>query len=190
MVERHSTIERRPESVLESWEEWGRERGAPPAFSEMKREAERFLAWLRAQRSYSPNSLHRYMVVFRRLCLELSREGLLPGQMSLEQYLWLRQRLGEQKLPEVVKLYAKYQLAVTGDERWERLYSKVRVPAKRQGLPQVLTQEQVRALLEECGRKSFELKVLVELVYETGARVGEVLGLRVADVSFLSLIHI
>jgi integrase/ribosomal protein L40E len=39
-------------------------------------------------------------------------------------------------------------------------------------------------LLEECGRLGFELKVLVELVYETGARAGEILNLRARDVVF------
>jgi len=48
----------------------------------------------------------------------------------------------------------------------------------------VLTEEQVSRLIEACGQVDYELKLLVELLYETGARVGELLNLRVRDVQF------
>ena len=184
MEESPSARRKRPEPIVERWEEWGRENGAPPLFFEQRREAEAFLAWLRARRGYSPASLQKYMIIFRQLCLALARRGLTPRQLDVQTYLELRAQLRDAKLPAVVKLYAKYMLAVTGDERWGRLLSQVRVPAGKPRLPEVLTREQVRRLIEECGRLSFELRVLVELLYETGARVGEVLGVRARDVTF------
>ena len=38
--------------------------------------------------------------------------------------------------------------------------------------------------MEECGREDFELKVLVALIYETGARAGEILRLKGRDIEF------
>ena len=39
-------------------------------------------------------------------------------------------------------------------------------------------EEEVQRLIEACSKIDFELKVLVEVVYETGARVGEIVSLR------------
>jgi integrase len=180
----HAVRNPRPESLLERWEEWGRERGAPPLFFEQRREAERFYAWLSARREYSPSTLYKYMVMFRQLCLELARRGLAPRDLSVQLYLDLRSALRDRMLPVVVKLYAKYLASVTGDERWEKLRSQVKAAAPKRRLPATLTPEEVRRLIEECGRRSFELKVLVETIYETGARAGEILNMRAKDIVF------
>jgi len=182
-VRRSPTINRVPETLIEHWDSWGEAQGAPSLFFEMRAEAERFLAWLRARREYSPNSLHRYMVEFRKVCLHMAQRGKHVRDLTLDDYVDLRAR-GTVKLPEVVKLYLRYLIDATDDERYEKLYHKIRVPTKRQGLPEVLTREQLERLLAACASIDFELKVLVELLYETGARVGEVLSLRVRDVSF------
>jgi len=180
----HSVHSKRPESILEHWEEWGRENGAPQLYYEEKQEAERFYAWLSAKKSYSPSTLHRYLVVYRQLCFELAKKGLTPRDLDMHVYLDLHSAIRDNGFPVVVKLYAKYMASVTGEDRWEKLYAQVKVPRQRQKLPTVLTPDQVKALLEECGRTSFELKVLVELVYETGARAGEILHIRARDIVF------
>jgi len=184
VVERHSTIDRAPEAVLERWDRPVRLRSGlvlhPPP--DLKTEAERFLAWLRSRRDYSGNSLHRYMVEFRKLCAYMAEyRGRGPREMTYEDYVEMRAR-DVVKFPEVVKLYLKFLYEVTGDEGYRRLYERIRVPKARQRLPDVLAREQVERLLEECGREGLDLKVLVALIYETGARAGEILRLRGRDV--------
>ena len=120
------------------------------------------------------------MMEFRKLCLHMAMRGRSPRGLTLEDYMELRAG-GTVKFPEVVKLYLKYLYETTEDER---LYHKIRVPAKKAQLPDVLTREQLERLLEACASISFELKALVELLYETGAMVGDILSLRVRDVSF------
>ena len=184
-VERHTTIERDPETLLVNWFEPIETRSGevlPPPPPESKGEAEKFLAWLQARRSYSNNTLHRYLVEFRKLSsLAASKLRKSLRELEYEDYLNLRK---EVKYPEVVKLYLKFLYEITGEERWEKLYKRIRVPKRKQRLPEALTREQVEKLLEECGREDPELKVLVALIYETGARVGEILRLKARDIEF------
>jgi integrase/ribosomal protein L40E len=180
----HSVHSKRPESILKHWEGWGRKNGAPQPFYVYKQEAEKFYAWLSAKKGYSPSTLHKYLVVYRQLCLELAKKGLAPRDLDMQVYLGLRPAVKDNVFPVVAKLYAKYMVSVTGEDRWEKLYAQVKVPRQKQKLQTVLTPDQVKALLEECGRISFELKVLVELVYETGARAGEILHIRARDIVF------
>jgi len=70
-VETCSTIERDPETLLANRFEPIEARSGkvlPPLPEESKAEAEEFLAWLQARRSYSNNTLHRYLVESRKLC--------------------------------------------------------------------------------------------------------------------------
>lgn len=184
VVERHTTIDRVPETLLENWLtpiKAGPLQGLRPS-PESRSEAAKFLAWLRSRGEYSGNSLHTYLAEFRRLCAFMAARGKGPRQLTYEDYMDLMASAGSTKAPMVVKLYLKFLYEVTGDERWRRLYERIRVPRRRKRLPDVLTREQVQRLLEECGREGLDLKVLVALIYETGARAGEILRLRGRDV--------
>jgi len=175
-------VDRTPETVLEHWLTPLKLNGQvlPPPPPETKREAERFLAWLKARRSYSGNTLHWYMVAFRQLCcLAAAKLGKGPREITYEDYLELRP-----KYPEPVRLYFRFLWEVTGDEKYKRVYERIRAPQKRKRLPEALTREQVEKLLEECGREDPELKVLAALIYETGARAGEILRLKARDIEF------
>jgi integrase len=180
-VDRHSTLERDPETLLAHWDRPLRLNGQllPPPPPETKRDAERFLAWLRARRSYSGNTLHWYLVAFKQLCSLAAKLGKGPRELTYEDYLELRP-----KYPVPVRLYFRFLWEVTGDERYKRLYERIRAPAKKRRLPETLTREQVERLLEECGKEDFELKVLTALIYETGARAGEILRLKGRDIEF------
>ncbi len=156
-----------PDLYLERW---------PPEL--WKDEAERFYAWLKARKSYAPNSLYRYLMCFKAI---LERLGKNPRELTYEDILKLQLRQGE---AAALKLYLRYLSEITEDERWEKLYKRVRVPRAKQPLPEALTREQVERLLEACGRIDFELKVLAAVVYETGARIHEILFLKGRDVEF------
>ena len=158
---------RDPEKYLAGW---------PPEL--YRGEAEAFYRWLRSRRDYAPRSLYLYLRGLRKVFEGLGKD---PREMSFEDVL----RLGLSNVNlEALKLYIRFKMETTEDPRWEKLYRKVRVPSPRRGLPEVLTGGQVERLLEACGRISFELKVLVAVVYETGARVHEILLLRGRDVEF------
>lgn len=145
-----------------------------------REEVEKFYAWLKARKAYSPNTLHRYLSTFKGL---LERLGKHPREITYEDILKLRL---DEASGKVLKLYLKFlsEVEVEKEEKWEKLYKRVRIPQGKKKLPEALTREQVEKLLEACGKVSFELKVLVALIYETGARVGEILWLKARDIEF------
>ncbi|RLE65665.1 MAG: hypothetical protein DRJ38_03455 [Thermoprotei archaeon] len=181
-VPRHTTIRRNPESLFV---EKGKRRG----WLYYREEARRFLSWLRSRGSrgggeYSNNTLHRYMCEFRKFCEAMHDIGKNPRELDYEIYLKLRSK-ETVKFPEVIKLYLKFLYETTEEEKYKKLYEKVRVPVKKSGLVEVLTREQIKRLINACGAVGgLELKTLVAIVYETGARVGEVLSLRRRDIVF------
>ena len=182
-VDVSAVVVRNPEALLEHWcspIELRTGEALPPPPEESKREAEAFLAWLQARRSYSVNTLHHYLAEFRKLCAASAQMGKSTRELSYEDCLRLRGLVE----PKVLKLYVKFLAEVTGEERYEKLYARVKVPSEKRSLPEALTREQVEKLLEECGREDPELKVLAALIYETGARAGEILRLKARDVEF------
>jgi integrase/ribosomal protein L40E len=164
---RQASLFRDPETYVANWpQELYRE------------EVEKFYVWLKARKAYSPNSLQRYLVAFRAL---LKRLGKNPRELSLEDIFKLQPKPDEAR---VLKLYLKFLIEITEDERYEKLYKKVRVQRLKESLPEVLSREQIEKLLEACGKIDFELKVLAAVVYETGARIHEILFLKGRDIEF------
>jgi len=164
---RQATLLPDPEGYLERW---------PPEL--YREEVEKFYAWLKARKSYSPSSLQRYLVAFRKL---LEKLGKHPRDLALEDVLRLQP---DESGAKVLKLYLKFLAEITEDERWEKLYKRVRVPKPKRPLPEALSREQLERLLEAAGRVDFELKVLAAVVYETGARIREILFLKGRDIEF------
>ncbi|RLE92233.1 MAG: hypothetical protein DRN04_10880 [Thermoprotei archaeon] len=144
----------------------------------------KFVEWLRSRKEYSPNTLHKYLVALRKILSWLAVHGRTLEEMTYEDYLKMTSELNNRKIPENLKLILKFLWLTTEDERYMKLYQKVKVPVDKGKAVDVLTEEQVSRLIEACGQVDYELKLLVELLYETGARVGELLNLRVRDVSF------
>lgn len=115
----------------------------------------------------------------------MSLRGKPVWDMELEDYITLRPKRSK-KFPEIVKLYLRCKMELakseSEEERYMKLYYKIKVPPKKDQLIEYLEPEEVKALIDACAKINFELKVLVETLYETGARVGEVLMLRGRDV--------
>jgi len=68
----------------------------------------------------------------------------------------------------------------------EDLAEKIRIPRRPSRLPDILTDQQIRQLIEHAGGPDGSLRnrLLVELLWETGCRVGELTSLKMKDVQF------
>jgi integrase/ribosomal protein L40E len=161
--------ERDPDKYLEGWPEelW-------------RDEAERFYGWLKAQGGRTAKTLYNYLYALKGAFEKLGKN---PRELALEDVYALLPKLGVHEV-KVLKLYIKFLWKTTREERWRAIYEEVKIRNRKPGLPEALTREQVERLLEACGRVDFELKALVGTVYETGARVQEILALRGRDVEF------
>ena len=165
--------QRNPETLFRNW----------PHYQD---EAKSFLAWIRAKGSkksepYAPASLYRYMVEFKKYCNIMYKIGK-NRELTYQDYLYIR---SSEKtsicFPDMLKLYyIKYLLDFAEEDskkyiRLKRLYEKIKIVKKKSKMPYVLTKKQVADLINATGQVgSLELKTLVSLTYETGARIGEI----------------
>mgnify|MGYP005649541543 CR=1 FL=1 len=158
----------------------------PPPSEASKKWALNFLEWLKSKKYHSPNTLHRYLTVLRKIISWAEMWDKSIENLTYEDWLKIINEFGESddQIQVVVKLVLKYLYEITDNEEYMKNYKKIRVQRKRRILPCVLTESDVFRLVESCGRIDFKLKVLVEVVYETGARVGEILNLKKKDVEF------
>ncbi|MEM4847616.1 MAG: tyrosine-type recombinase/integrase [Thermosphaera sp.] len=181
----HVSTPRDPETLLQHWLQpikAGSLAGLAPS-EESKSEAEKFLQWLKARKEYASTTLHVILEEFRRFAAFLNSKGRGTRDFTYEDYIEFSSNV-TRKTATALRLYLKFLYDITGDARYKGLLERIKLPRPKRRLPETLTREQVEKLLEECGRESLELKVLVALVYETGARVGEIMRLKGKDVAF------
>ena len=61
-------------------------------------------------------------------------------------------------------------------------FSKIKIPKKDRKLPEVLTKEEVKNLINSCETK--KSKLMISLLYSSGLRVSELVNLKPEDLSF------
>lgn len=147
--------------------------------------AERFRSWLAAQK-YSPSTLERYYRIACKLC----------------------HFIGEKKLSVVTPMDIGDFLTKTLPDRWEDSYISdhlgplrsffdflylggvvdsvaprfLKARARSKPLPRALTQPQIRKLIKTASHPRD--RALIELLYATGCRIGEIRLARVEDIDF------
>jgi site-specific recombinase XerD/ribosomal protein L40E len=125
---------------------------------------------------------------------QLSRiRKLLPDDLTCD--------LGELPEDEVTKVLAKiadiskgtgFLITARTMKRFYRslgrpeLAAKIRVPSKKSRLPDILSEKELKALLDAAGAHDGSLRnrLVIELLWETGCRVGELCHLKIKDVQF------
>jgi len=115
----------------------------------------KFLSWLKSKRTrggseYANNTLHKYMCEFRKLCEVMHELGRNPRELTYEFYLELRSKRII-RIPEVVKLYLRFLYETGEDEKYKKLYEKVRIPVKKNEMVEILSKEPVERLINACG---------------------------------------
>ena len=61
-------------------------------------------------------------------------------------------------------------------------FSKVKIPKKERMLPEVLTKEEVRKMIE--GADNLKSRLIISMLYSSGLRVSELVNLKVNDLNF------
>ena len=162
-----------------------------PAAVELPLVVEEFLTWMLTERGRSANTLAAYRRDLVAYCAWMGCGGsdvLTVTTHDLAGYL--TQRKTQSAPSSVARQLAAIRMlhrflaeeGVRGDDPTGNL-DGVRVPA---GIPKPLPEHEVMALLDVIvGTDPVSLRdrAMVELLYATGARIGEVVGLNVGDVS-------
>lgn len=159
----------------------------------MERELGGFTSYLREVKHTSENTVASYERDLKKMLRYLKDEGV--GELSqvtatsLNSYILYLERLGRK--PSTIsrniasmKAFCQY-LQRRGAARPE-LTDDLRAPRIEKKLPEILSQEEVeKLLLAARGAAPKELRdcAMLELLYATGIRVSELIGLRLEDVN-------
>jgi len=147
--------------------------------------AERFGRWLGAQK-YSPSTQERYCRIARRLCQYMGKKALSSvTPMDIGDYLTstLPDRWGDNYISDQLgALRCFFDFLYLGGvvDIVAPRFLKARVRTK--ALPRTLTRAQVKKLIRTA--KHPRDRALLELLYSTGCRIGEVRTLRVETIDF------
>ena len=166
--------------------------------AELGRALEAFARYLSAERAVSPHTLRGYLGDVRSLLAHASAEG--ADRLGDLQLGTLRRWLGNQSQAGAARAtLARRSASVRVFTAWalaEELIVadpalRLKAPKREQSLPGVLQAAQVARLLatlEEGAAEGAPLplrnRAIVELLYATGVRVGELAGLDIDDVDF------
>ena len=160
------------------------------ASAELPLEAEEFLAWMLAEKGRSANTLAAYRRDLRHYCAWLDEHGATLLDVDHRQLVAF---VGERKSSDAatssiarqlaaLRMMHRY-LAVEGlrpDDPTSNLEG-VKVPS---GIPKPLTEAQITSLLDAVvGHEPIDRRdrALLELLYATGARISEAVGLSIGD---------
>ena len=154
---------------------------------------ERFCDHLGRVRGLSPNTVRSYRADLTAYAAWSEREGVDPLAVTHRE---LRRYLAElTRARYSARTVNRHLSALRGLYRWvareggpaSEAASALASPKIPRGLPRTMTDADVRALLATCDDATPEGlrdRAFLELLYATGARVSEVSGLDVGDVSF------
>jgi len=161
--------------------------------TELPLDVEDFLGWLSSERGRAANTVSAYRRDLEAYTTWLDEHGLDVGSVTtsqLEEFVATRQASGAATSTIARQLAAVRSMhrylateQVRADDPTADLEG-VRVPS---GIPKPLTEEQVASLLDAVvstdpiGRRD---RALLEMLYATGARISEVVGLSIGDIEF------
>ena len=160
---------------------------------ELPLEVEEFLVWMSSERGRSRNTLQAYRRDLRQYQRWLHSRGLTPMTVGHDD---LTELVAQQQASDKATSSIAWQIAAIRmlhrylateqyrpDDPTARL-AGVRVPS---GIPKPLSEAQVTSLLDAVtGAHPLERRdrALLELLYATGARISEVVGLSIGDIYF------
>jgi integrase/recombinase XerD len=160
---------------------------------ELPLEAEEFLVWLSAERGRARNTISAYRRDLLRYCAWLAGRSTDPTQATTDDLVaWIgAQRADGSAASSVARRLAAvrslHRYLVTERHRPDDPTARldgVRTPS---GIPKPLTESQVTSLLDAVTGEdplARRDRALLELMYATGARVAEVVGLSIGDLDF------
>ena len=159
----------------------------------MQDKIDRFLSYLRYEKNASPHTVDSYGRDLRQLALFLEQEGLSfvsVSHLTIRRFLTSLHELGLAKSSIARKLAAiRAFLSYAEQKRWVRDNAAkiVATPKKERKMPSFLSEEEIQAFFswpETADPLTRRDRAILELLYATGIRVSELVGLNDDEVSF------
>lgn len=159
----------------------------------MKCEIQEFIDYLHNTRGTSKNTEVSYERDLKKLEQYLTEEGIETGEQvtstvlnSYVLYMERRNFAASSISRSIASIRAFFQFLCQKDGWKENPAEKLKAPKIEKKLPDILTVEEVDLLLrqpKENTAKGIRDKAMLELLYATGIRVSELIGLKVNDIN-------
>ncbi len=161
--------------------------------ADMKEELADFIAYLKEKKHISENTAVSYERDLRKLLQFLSSQGC--NRLSevtttgLDSYLLFLEREGRKPSTisrNVASMKAFFQYLQKKGELGHDVAENLKAPRIEKKVPEILSQEEVEQLLAQTkGASPKELRdcAMLELLYATGIRVSELIGLQMEDIN-------
>ncbi len=158
----------------------------------IERAFERFIAYLRVERGLAPNTVEAYRRDLREFLDFLRRNRLGPEEVEHRELLRflqeLYQRLAARSVGrKIVSLRSFYRFLVLDGYLDNDPTETLEAPRTLQSLPKYLSQDEVEQLLQlpdVSTHHGLRDRTMLEVLYATGLRVSELVGLRLANINF------
>ncbi|HEX4951951.1 MAG TPA: site-specific tyrosine recombinase XerD [Thermoanaerobaculia bacterium] len=163
---------------------------APPLPEAFRRALERYLDHLAVERALSTNTVEAYRRDLERLGADLARDGRDAAKAGAEELgahlrsLRRRGLAGRSITRAIAALRGFFAFLVQGGDRADDPSTLLLAPKLAQKLPEVVSEDRINALLaapdvaEPLGLRD---RAMLELLYATGLRVSELVGLTLAQ---------
>lgn len=154
-------------------------------------ELEQFIEFLQAEKNASPNTISAYRRDVRDFLLFYGAEvkKISPSPMDIRKWLAAMNKKGL-KRSSISRKLSSLRTYFRFLKRIKILYHNpaepVTFPVKSKPLPNNLTVDEMATLLKEASGQKFKGlrdRAILELLYSTGIRIGELTGLNIRDIS-------
>lgn len=159
-------------------------------YSALAKAIDEFLGYLAVERGLADRTIEAYGRDLRRYAFHMAKKGIGLDEITREDIVGF---LGEMRsdrsdasiarLVSAVRTFHKFTAREGLTENYP--VSELRSPRKARRLPNVLSVEQVQALLEAAvgpTPRDYRTRAIVETLYSSGLRVSELVGLDLGDV--------
>jgi len=129
-------------------------------------------------RGFSPMTVRNYSFFVEKFLIKSGKDAADLDEDDAKAYLG---DLFEDKSKNTIMLAAA-SLKFFYTEVLEKDFSKVKVPKKDKMLPEVLSKEEVKNLIDSAD--NVKSRLIISLLYSSGLRVSEIVNLKVTDLDF------
>jgi integrase len=146
---------------------------------------DKFDSMLRAQQ-LKPGSRSTYLWALLRLKRSLDDPNRILAEVTEAELLTAMAKVADKALANGYQTFAISVRRFYSSLGREDLIEKIRIPRRPSKLPEILSEKEIKLLIEKAPGPEGNLRnrLIVELLWETGCRVGELCALRIKDVQF------
>ncbi|MBE5929354.1 MAG: site-specific tyrosine recombinase XerD [Lachnospiraceae bacterium] len=158
-----------------------------------KMEIQSFIAYLEDEKGASKNTILSYKRDLQKLCEYLDNQGITDAakvtDTTLNSYMLFLEKNGSAPSSisrNIASIKAFFGYLFQEKKISDNPSTKLKAPKIEKKFPEILTIQETDTLLEQPDLKTVKGlrdKAMLELLYATGIRVSELIGLKVADVN-------